>query len=429
MFFKSLFTKNKQIKNDICSDNDETGNQKKINRKRIIPRQTIIENKENPQKKTKTKEHIIEFKNDLGMTYYKNEVGEIIILQVKKNSLTDKLGFQKEDIITKINSEDIKNISLKEFEKIIKEPKENTTIICKNKTIIINNKKDNKQEKNKKPNITPKIIIKKEINKPKFTKTAKTKPLITPKENKPQNIITTPIYTIPKQTISVISIPIIKKSIDNAKPITKPKIQNKQEIKQHTENITDNPKKVEQTKEIKEQEPQKEAFLLNKFLEEDIKEKELKVLKNQNKIKTITELISENYTSVIIPLPLLLFRYRIVKKFFSMALLTNRLTIAINTLNQHQNYYLPNYLNFLSKKKTIEETEFLTLKNINLVKDIKENIIKQYNEQIYTNPELINIINKLDELKQNLQMSYKNQIEKKNQKVKKKKIQKFISTT
>lgn len=105
-----------------------------------------------------------------------------------------------------------------------------------------------------------------------------------------------------------------------------------------------------------------------------------------------------------------------------MALLTNRLTIAINALNQHQNYYLPNYLNFLSKKKTIEETEFLTLKNINLVKDIKENIIKQYNEQIYTNPELINIINKLDELKQNLQMSYKNQIEKKNQKVKKRKF-------
>lgn len=428
MFFVNLFKRQKDIDSEENPNDTSSNHQKKIPYLTKISKNTIIENKEKP--KIKIKENI-EFVSAIGMTFYKDKFGQIIILKIEKNSAAHKLGLQKDDIITKINNEDTKKISLQKFEKIIKNKEKNIVLTCKDKTIFINQKEDKIQKNHYIKNIEPQSNIKKYKVIP-ITKTSKieSEEFIKKDKTKPKTI---KIYILPKQTTSVIkkdidvikkakpqAIPVIKKGIDN---ISHSKPQSIPEIKEEIEKIKKDKKiETQKTNEIvkNEEEPQTEAFLLNKFIEEDIKEKELKVLQNQNNTKTISELINENYKTPIIPFSLLLFRYRIVKNFFSMVLLSNSLTVALNTFNKNQNYYIPNYLNFLSKKRTLEETEFLTLKNINLVNELKENILETYNKNTYTNPELVTILNRLNEIHQDLTIRYKNQLDKKKQKVKRK---------
>lgn len=445
---QNIFTPSKKKEKTILLNNNTDTNTKQIKQNKITNQ--IIEKTETDEQYTKSRKVLMPHKKTptvsvLGMKICKNKKGQIIVLET--NAINNPLNFHKNDIITKINNIDTKEISLNNFENIIIQDKNQEIDIIRNKKKITLNKKDNiktniveeQKEKhipNKMQEIKKEPIIEKQEIQPIYHKSKsiyKTTIVqnITPKKTK--------IITLPPQIIIPAIIPLIIKA---AKPKEEIKKQNSKEEKKKenksenkivvkpivpVENKTkqipkENKEKQEQkekAKTKKEMSPEDEAKLLNKIIEKDIKDKELQVLKSTDKLKSISNLITKDYNDIILPLPLLLFRYRIVSNFFSMITLSNSLTAARNVLNQNQNYYTPNYFIFLSKRKTLDETEFLTLRNLALINNLKEDLIRTYGKQIYTNDNLKEIFDKLDIIEQDLTIKYTKLINNKKQKVKK----------
>ncbi len=446
-FFGITFSKSQKDQIKIEESTDEDGDQKVIKNITLKIKNEDAESKEKVSviiKESKTEIfELSESEFNLGMLLYKAEDGEFIVYKVYDASRAHRLVFEKDDIITKINSDDTKTITSYDLKQKIKNS-QNLIIKIKrkneNKSIYFNNPKI--KEKNI-PNEIPENKIITSIPQAETTKEPETlkkeKLDNTPKKEKSDDtagkdiIINIPaIITLPAQTATQIIH--VKKDNLNQEVYNTPK--NKEEknvpipeppvIEELT--IEEAPNKVEEKQESSEEKKEKqetieeqkeqEAMLLSKIIEEDAKKKQLEITKNQDKKKTILKLLEEDFDNIILPLPFYLFRYRIISSFFSSLKLNNSLVAVKNILNKNENYYAPSYLTFLSKKKTIKETERITLNNINNINAIKEDLIFEYGKEIKNDKELEKIMKKLDEIEENLMIKYEKLQNNKNIKVK-----------
>ena len=445
ILFQNIFAKNEKAKNIETSSDEDSGQQKEIKTTQSVPINTKETETGNQYVKDKaTIYNKIENIYVLGMKINKNKKGQIIVEDINENSPAYSLGLRKNDVIIKIDDVPAKEIDINNLgNKIMQNKNPEINIIRRNRKVTLNKKETielNEYTKQLNPSENANQETKRE-EQPKIQPWHKPKiirPSIVKLNTPPKKTKTT---TLPPQIIIPLMVPLIikqnnKEENQKQKPSISPKkddskkeitvqnvshektskaLETVEKVKQ--QNITKN-KEVKKEKQIR---PEDEAKLLNKIIEQDIKNKELQVLKNSNNLKTISNLISEDFTNIILPLPLLLFRYRTVMNFFSMITLSNALTAAKNVLNQNQNYYIPSYFTFLSKRKTLNETEMLTIRNLSLINNLKEDLIKCYGKQVYTNNDLKEILEKLDELEQNLNIRYAKLLDNKNQKVKKRK--------
>ena len=207
-----------------------------------------------------------------------------------------------------------------------------------------------------------------------------------------------------------------------------PIIKTKEEIKKDGRKIKEEQVKLaEEKEEIKEeekpkpieQEKEEEAMLLAKMDEDDILEKEEIVKNTPDKKEAILKILSQDYQRKATLLPIILFRYNIVSNLFSMSMLNNSLVCVRNMLGGNLNYNYVSPFTILSKHKTLDETEDLTIENLNILKEIRFELVKTYGEQINTDINLSKTMDKLNRIEIDLEKRYEKTMQKKHVKIKK----------
>ena len=474
----------KDIKTVLPTDEDTGPLIKKETMNPIPSKLMDYSEPKNKEKTIITKFYNEETYEKLGIKIYNDENLNIIIKEVFENSIADKAGLETGDIITKVNDISFKNTKtyafIKEMEKL--ENKEKKIKVIRNdkeeKVIIkpVLNAKENEEkqdvivpdeiklEENKEENAgknilksesltesvklsgagvyhtstTLKITEKQKQNAP-FIEEVKQE-----KEKNEDQVLTDlkpndkeVINTEPSNIIeSVTVVPIIKTTEkvineNKQKDSTIDKNSNDLEIKEEKEQRSENNEKnktddkeedkKEEKKESKEEITEREALMISKVTDEDIKEKEEKIEKSYNEKKTLLDLLKVDNRFKIGLMPFMIFKRRMVRNVYKAYLLNNSLVGARRLLGASDAHFQRlNYMDLVYHIRTTNTFKNMTFDNLYQIDMLKVELQNKYGNDLKTDPDLIDVMDRIDYLESRTIARHQRLIEKERELLRKK---------
>jgi len=447
-FLGFSFTKTENKKNEKIEENDESG--EGTAKTVILPidkEETKEEMSFSLHKKINEigsnnilKQKCNELEYDyLGITIYNDENLNIIISEVEKNSIADKLGLKEGDILSKIN--DVKASEQKTYDfisQIQKFENKNTKIIyIRDKKelevdIVFEKKIDNEVNLEEIPVVLEKtehqtltendIFIKETIN------DLETKKIFE------EEVFSSEIYdhiseTKDETNITPLVEPVVIATITGKLVEEKPKELAENKVKKKHEkskkNLTKdkNKKKIENDVEIDPKE--KEVLLIKNIIDEDKKEKELKIALSKFKKKTLLDLLKIDNRFKMQYLPFLIFKRRMVRNMYKAHLLSNSLVSARRLLGENIEYRNVNCKDLLFKRKTTSNFIDLTYDNLYNIDMLKIELRKEYGSSLEVDPTLIEVMDRINYLEERTIARYQRLIEHKKE-LEKKQIKRKI---
>lgn len=385
--------------------------------------------------KENLKQKYNELKYDyLGITIYNDEDLNIIISKVEKNSFADKFGLEEGDLLLEIN--DIKINEQKTFAFIQQMQKfENENM----KITFIRNKKElevelllekqlnndeiisfTKEELPKEPLMDETVDIKNVI----IDENTNNNEILKREENVCDSEKTAEIEKVIPQTI----IPIVTLTNNHQEELLKETVSEEKHIQKNEKNDkkrTQKNKKAEIKDDTKKKErdeidpKEKEALLIKKIIDEDKKEKELKISLSNSKKKTILNLLKVDNRFKMQYLPFLLFNRRMVRNMYKAHLLSNSLVSSRRMLGENIEYRNVNYKELLFKRKTTSNFIDLTFDNLYNIDMLKLELKREYGCRLESDPTLIEVMDRINYLEERTIARYQRLIEHKRELTKK----------
>lgn len=445
---------NKSIYTPLPDDHDSLDVNRRPNIKAI--KKEVNDFPEEEIKLIKLNEEVFEA---LGFKIYNDENLNIIVSEVFENSIADKAGFEVGDIITKVNDESFKNTKtytfIKAMEKYENEDKKiKVKRKDKEKKIAIPVPIKIKEEKIK-DNLPENIYEKKEtidtdnIKKIDYESLTENKEIgkIKHQVNEESNYLNKNVYrenkieeinneqrkiennvsenieakekssdaktpnVIENVLVSAVTIKGAEMIINNEKAV--PTIDNKsenldvktnnQKEEKNTEKLSKEDKKWEdnkdEKKETKEEITEREALMISKITDEDIKEKEEKIEKSYNDKKTLLDLLKTDNRFRIGLIPFMIFKRRMVRNLYKAYLLNNSLVSARRLIGSYDAHFQRlNHMDLIYHIRTTQTFKNMTFDNLYQIDMLKMELQNKYGNELETDPDLIEAMDRINYL-------------------------------
>ena len=182
-----------------------------------------------------------------------------------------------------------------------------------------------------------------------------------------------------------------------------------QEEKKIDERKVEEKKKEEKVKEDKPDEKKYSDDIIRAIdlIEEDIKKHENATRKFGDSKKGVSFMVDSAIRISVSPAPMFIFKNKAIGRLLSVLMLGNSIRSARNSLSFSKVAYRRiDYNILLSRRKMLHEIEQTTLSNLVEVGNLKDDLKSKYGNNVYYDPELVSIMNRIESLESQLNINY-----------------------
>lgn len=192
-------------------------------------------------------------------------------------------------------------------------------------------------------------------------------------------------------------------TIDNKSENIDIPLPNKTKEEKNNEKLSKEDKKWEENKdekkETKEEITEREALMISKITDEDIKEKEEKIEKSYNDKKTLLKLLKTDNRFRIGLIPFMIFKRRMVRNLYKAYLLNNSLVSARRLIGSYDAHFQRlNHMDLIYHIRTTQTFKNMTFDNLYQIDMLKMELQNKYGNELETDPDLIDVMDRINYL-------------------------------